>query len=223
MQDYLVVTRSCPPTAAATPTARTGCCPRRRLGARGRRLAQAVGRLQDADARPRRVRGRRVAQPGVPPRERRRHPDGRRGPPHRPHACRAVRRGAGARHHGRRAAPSPASSSSTRRPARRGFFVDDRGCRRSRVCPFAHAAREAARRRRSARGRRRTRVSGASRRRTRWAATCCSTACGSSSSASPRWCPRCARVLSELGADVIKIESRAPTSTCCAWAAAASS
>ncbi len=140
-----------------------------------------------------------------------------RGPAHRPHPRRAVRGGTRLRRHRRRAAPAErvrrapadarrAGSSST--PASPG----SRACR-SRRQPVK-LARTPSSIRRSPRQvdddadvRRRSRGAPVAPRRRD--ATCCSTACASSSSASPRSCPRLCAVLSELGADVIKIESMA--------------
>ena len=137
----------------------------------GHRLAAAVGRVRRADAQPRGVRGRRVAEPRIPAAERRRDPHGRRGPAHRPHPGRSCSKRRSARHHGRRAAPrervrgAPADERRTTSSSTRGF-PDSRGCRSR---PTGHAS-PAPRRRsgspRSRRRRRRVRPTPASGRRT---------------------------------------------------------
>ncbi len=112
-----------------------------RLGARGRRFPEAVGRLQDAHAQPRRLRSRRVAQPAVPSRQRRRDPDAGARSPHRPHQGRPVRRSPRTRCDGGRAPPAARVRRAPADP--RAWLLRRHRHRRRRGAPVRDAAREA--------------------------------------------------------------------------------
>ena len=76
-------------------------------------------------------------QPAVPDHELRRHPHGGAGATHRPHPRQLFEEALGSRRHGRRAPPTERVRRRTRRRATREFFADDRlrrprGCSRSR-------------------------------------------------------------------------------------------